>query len=90
MRRAAAPLPANIVEGTIRRSRNEYLQFVCIAVSPLAELSCHIRLTKEIEYLRDNRYEALWEKRQESLLTLEGLISYVEKSGVHAKGLPPR
>ena len=82
MRRAAVSVPANIVEGSARRNRNEYLQFLYIAMSSLAELNYYVRFTKEIGYLGADRYEELWIKSQESLGTLQGLISYVEKSGV--------
>jgi four helix bundle protein len=82
MRRAAVSVPANIVEGSARRNRNEYLQFLYIAMSSLAELNYYIRFTKEFGYLDTHRYEELWGKVQEGLRTLQGLISYIEKSGV--------
>lgn len=82
MRRAAVSVPANIVEGSARKNRNEYLQFLYIAMSSLAELSYYIRLTKELEYLDAKTYEGLWANAQESLRTLQGLISYIEKSDV--------
>jgi four helix bundle protein len=81
MRRAAVSVPANIVEGSARKNRNEYLQFLYIVMSSLAELSYFIRLTKELGYLGVDGYETLSAKAQESLRTLQGLISYVEKSG---------
>ena len=37
---------------------------------------------KKFEYLAPNRYEELWTKAQERLRRLQGLISYIEKSGV--------
>jgi len=82
MRRAAVSAPANIVEGSARRNRGEYLQFLFIAISSLAELSYYIRFVKELEYLDTNRYQELREKAQESLRTLQGLISYIEKPEV--------
>jgi hypothetical protein len=51
-------------------------------MSSLAELNYYIRFTKELRYLSTNRYEELWEKSQEGLRTLQGLISFIEKSGV--------
>jgi four helix bundle protein len=82
MRRAAVSVPANIVEGSARRNRNEYLQFLYIAMSSLAELNYYIRFTKELRYLDTDKYGELWGKAQEGLRTLQGLISYIEKSGV--------
>jgi four helix bundle protein len=78
MRRAAVSVAANIVEGSARKNRNEYLQFLYIAISSLAELSYYIRFTKELEYLDTKTYEELWAKAQEGLRTLQGLISYIE------------
>jgi four helix bundle protein len=80
MRRAAVSVPANIVEGSARRNRNEYIQFLYIAKSSLAELDYYIRFTKECGYLDTNKYEELWLNAQEGLKTLQGLISYIEKS----------
>jgi four helix bundle protein len=82
MRRSAVSVAANIVEGSARKYRNEYLQYLYIAISSLAELSYYIRFTKELEYLDTKTYEELWAKAQEGLRTLQGLISYIEKSRV--------
>ncbi len=84
MRRAAVSVPANIVEGSARRNRNEYLQFLYIAMSSLAELNYYLRFTKECGYLGSDRYAELCARAQEGLKTLQGLISYIEKSGVLA------
>jgi len=84
MRRSAVSVAANIVEGSARKNRNEYLQFLYIAISSLAELSYYIRFTKDLEYLETKTYEELWAKAQEALRTLQGLISYIEKSGVQS------
>ena len=82
MRRATVSVPANIVEGSARKNRKEYLQFLYIAISSLAEVNYYIRFTRELEYLDTNDYKELWAKSQESLRTLQGLIAYIEKSDV--------
>jgi|SRR3972149_3884111 len=82
MRRSAISVPANIVEGSARKSRNEYLQFLYIAISSLTELSYYIRFSKEIGFLDIKQYEELWLKSQENLKILQGLISYIERSKV--------
>jgi len=40
------------------------------------------QFTKELGYLSVQQYEELWLKGQEGSRTLQGLISYIEKSGV--------
>lgn len=82
IRRAAVSVPANIVEGSARRSKNEYLQFLYISMSSLSELSYYIRLSKQLGYLNSKNYNELWEKVENSLKTLNGLISYIENSQV--------
>jgi four helix bundle protein len=82
MRRSAVSVAANIVEGAARKNRNEYLQFLYIAISSLAELTYYIRFTKELEYPDTKTYEELSARAHEGLRTLQGLISYIEKSGV--------
>jgi four helix bundle protein len=51
-------------------------------MSSLAELNYYIRFTKELGYIDTLRYEKLCAKAQEGLRTLQGLISYIEKSEV--------
>lgn len=82
MRRAAVSVPANIVEGSARKNRNEYLQFLYIAIASLSELHYYVRFTRELEYLDIEKYNVLWAKSRESLRTLQGLISYIEGSDV--------
>jgi four helix bundle protein len=80
MRRAAVSVPANMVEGSTRRNKKEYLQFLYIAKSSLAELGYYIKFTKRCGYLDTGNFEVSWATTQESLKTLQGLISYIEKN----------
>jgi four helix bundle protein len=82
MRRAAVSAAANIVEGSARKNRNEYLQFLYIAISSLTELHYYIKFSHELDYLNTDGYNVLLTKSAECLRTLQGLISYIEKSDV--------
>ena len=57
MRRAAASIPANLIEGGARQSRAEYRQFVGVARGSTAEIGYHLLLGRDLGYLRQRDYE---------------------------------
>ena len=79
MRRAAVSVAANIVEGSARRSHQEYLQFLSIAKASLSELSYYIHLSKQLGYLSDICFCQLNDKSEETARTLYGLMQHVSQ-----------
>ena len=77
MRRAAVSVAANIVEGSARRSRPEYLQFLSMAKASLEELSYYVHLTVRLGYLSEAQFHELDGKCEETARTLYGLIQSV-------------
>lgn len=59
VRRAALSAAANIAEGSARRGRREFAHFLDIATGSLAEVSCILRMAKDLGYLRDPELEEL-------------------------------
>jgi len=51
MRRSAISVPSNIAEGYERKSKKEYLQFLCIARSSRAELETQIYICIRQNYI---------------------------------------
>jgi four helix bundle protein len=51
LRRAAVSVPTNIVEGSGRQNRNEFKQFVNIALGSLAETEYLLEFSFELKYL---------------------------------------
>ena len=51
LRRAAVSVPSNIVEGSARRSENDYLRFLEIALSSACEADYLIDLSQRLSFL---------------------------------------
>lgn len=58
MRRAAISIAANISEGKARQTKNEYIQFLYIALGSASELETQLIISKELGYI-DNKTEEL-------------------------------
>jgi len=61
IRRCAVSIPANIAEGKTRQHRNEYIQFLYIALGSCAELETQLVLSKELRYISYKNEEELLE-----------------------------
>ena len=59
LRRSAASIPTNIVEGFKRKSKKDYAHFINIADSSLEETKYHIILAKDLEYLKEEDFNKL-------------------------------
>ncbi|MEE9297080.1 MAG: four helix bundle protein [Phycisphaerae bacterium] len=76
MRRAAVSIPSNIAEGYARQSRMDYIRFLRIARSSLAELQTQIMLSEKLGLLQIS--ETLKELQGETDRVLQGLIRSLE------------
>ncbi len=73
MRRAAASIATNLIEGGYRLNGPEYRQFVGIARCSSGELKYHILLAKDLGCLLENDYNILRAELDEISKMLMGL-----------------
>lgn len=66
LRRAAASIPINIVEGTDRQNRNEFKQFINIALGSLAETEYLLEFCFRLGHFDKESYEQLESLRRET------------------------
>lgn len=79
LRRAASSVPANIVEGSARGTKRDYLHFLCIARASLSETQYFIHLAGRLQYLSETEATALHMQTKQTFACLHGLIAAVER-----------
>jgi four helix bundle protein len=75
MKRSAASVPTNIVEGQARQYRKEFRQFLFIAKASNAETRYHLFLSKELGYISQEAYDLLSKKSERVMMMLSRLIA---------------
>jgi len=86
LRRASYSVPANIVEGSSRESKKDYLHFLYIARGSLSEAQYFIHLAGRLGYLSSEEVASLHGQTKVAFGCLHGLIQAVEKeAGKSAK-----
>jgi four helix bundle protein len=78
LRRAASSVPANIVEGSSRGTKKDYLHFLHIARGSLSETQYFLHLGKRLGYLDPASEERLASLVKQTFSCLHGLISAVQ------------
>ena len=78
LRRAAASVAANIVEGCGRRSDGEFTRFLQIARGSASELECHLLLARDLHLLNEEAFRSLDTKVVEVQRMLTGLVKRVQ------------
>lgn len=88
LRRAAASVAANIVEGCARSSRTELSRFLEIAYASAAEVEYHLLLARDLGLCADRDYEDLSNKIDHVQRMLRGLRRKVHEQGARAGSRP--
>jgi four helix bundle protein len=79
LRRAAISIPANIVEGSARRSEREYLHFLSIAYGSAKELQYELSLCRRLGYLSDSSASSVEVYASRTARAIWGLISGLQR-----------
>ncbi len=78
MRRSAISIPSNIAEGYGRKSTDDYLRFLQIAISSLYEIQTQLEISINLKYLSKNNYEKVYELSREIERMLSSLIRKIK------------
>ena len=81
LRRAAVSVPANIVEGSARRSQIDYLRFLEIALSSACEVDYLIGLSRRLQFLTEDAEVRCRNCSTPTVRSLQKLITYLSDQG---------
>lgn len=73
LRRSAASIPTNVIEGHKRKGKKEFLYFLNLADASLEETKYHLILSSDLGYLGNEDFESLMHKCDEIGRMLHGL-----------------
>ena len=74
LRRSAASVATNIVEGRSRAGKKEFIHFLSLSKSSLEETKYHLLLSKDLGYLTDQIYDELQDNCEEIGRMINGLM----------------
>ncbi len=79
IRRAAASVPANIVEGSSRESKKDFLHFLYIARASLSETQYFVHLARRLCFLSPDDADQVHAQTKITFACLHGLIHAVKR-----------
>lgn len=80
LRRAAVSVPANIVEGSARRTTKDYVRFLIIALGSGSELRYLLGLSGRLRFISNHQAILLEKKCDELLRALQSLIDALQRT----------
>ncbi len=75
IRKSAVSIPSNIAEGYGRKSTDDYIRFLQIAISSLFELQTQLEIALNLCYLPREKYEEVYESSRE----IERMLSSISR-----------
>jgi four helix bundle protein len=78
LRRSAVSVPSNISEGFGREGVNDYLRFLNIALASLFELQTQLEIAFNLEYIKKNKFDVLYELSREIERMLSSFIRSIK------------
>lgn len=89
LRRASISVPSNIAEGRSRESTKEYLRFIEISYSSIAELETQITIAYELNFINGKCLEKVLNGTSEIGRMLNGLSRSLKKKNPPTSGFQP-
>jgi four helix bundle protein len=79
LRRASVSIPSNIAEGSARKGKQEFKQFLYIALSSAAEIDTQLIISTNLKYIEQETFDKLQSELDSISKMIQGLIKSLDK-----------
>ncbi len=79
MQRAAVSISSNIAEGAAKPSDKEFAKYLDVSLGSAFEVETQLLIAKNVEYINEELYKALYDDLMEIEMQLNGLIHSLRK-----------
>jgi four helix bundle protein len=80
IRRASVSIMANISEGFDSQSSDEFIRFLIYARRSCSEVQSHLYVALDQDYLKQDKFNYLYEKSTNTAKLINGFITYLRSS----------
>jgi len=80
IRRAAVSVPANLVEGRKKETIRHQLSFINISEGSLEEVKYYLILSKDLNYIGEEKYKLLFKKAEEIGKLINGYKNFIKNN----------
>lgn len=79
LNRCAVSIPSNIAEGYTRKSTADYIRFLYMSYSSLAELETQLLLSKDLNFINKENFKTIIKSQNEVQRIMMGLIKSLKQ-----------
>jgi len=88
MRKCAISIPSNIAEGYGRRSTQDYIRFLQIAMGSLYEIQTQIQISLNLKFIPQIDFDYIYKKSHQIEILLRSLIEKIKSSKFSNHSVP--
>jgi four helix bundle protein len=77
---AAVSVMGNILEGFVRRSNKEFIQFLFISASSATELQSHFYVALDQGYITQETFKTIYQQTEKTVKIISGMITYLRNN----------
>ncbi len=76
IRRSVSSIPDNVAEGSARKHRKEFIQFLHVSLGSAAEPDAHLEIARKLDFINEIQFTELTKSLESISKMIQGLTRY--------------